>query len=216
MCRAALSVGVVGRAVSKGVLELGSVNPRDFAANDYGSVDDTPYGGGPGMVMKPDPIVDAVESLELKAGAKVIVLTPSGKPFTQAKAKELSLSQELVMICGRYEGIDARVSLCLQTEELSIGDYVLSGGEIAAVAVADAVSRLVPGVLGDYESTEEESFSTEGLEYPQYTRPQDFRGHTVPDILLSGNHQAIRDWRKAQSQQLTRERRPDLISDCTA
>jgi tRNA (guanine37-N1)-methyltransferase len=216
MCRAAFCVGVVGRAVNKGVLEVAAVNPRDFSGNQYGSIDDTPYGGGPGMVMKPDPVVAAVESLALQPISKVIMLTPSGKPFTQSKAQELSLSQELVMICGRYEGMDARISLCLDVEEISIGDYILSGGEIAAVAVADAVSRLVPSVLGDYESTEEESFGEEGLEYPQYTRPQDYRGHKVPDVLLSGNHQAIRDWRRCQSQQLTRERRPDLIPDHTA
>lgn len=216
MCHAAFCVGVVGRAVNKGVLEVGTVNPRDFSGNQYGSIDDTPYGGGPGMIMKPDPVVDAVESLELRPGAKVIMLTPSGKPFTQSKAQDLSRNEELVMICGRYEGMDARISLCLDVEEVSIGDYILSGGEIAAVAVADAVSRLVPGVLGDYESTEEESFGEEGLEYPQYTRPQEYRGHKVPDVLLSGNHQAIRDWRRCQSQQLTRERRPDLIPDHTA
>lgn len=211
-----MSVGVVGRGLAKGVCSVATVNPRDFAVNKHGSVDDTPYGGGPGMVMRPEPIVDAVESLEISANAKVIMLTPSGKPFDQSKAQELTNFDELVMICGRYEGIDERVKLCLQPEEISIGDYILSGGEIAALTVADAVCRLIPGVLGDFDSTREESFGLEGLEYPQYTRPQNFRGHDVPDVLLSGNHQAIQDWREDQSQQLTRERRPDLLQGQSA
>lgn len=216
MCEAALSVGVVGKAMDKGQLEFSSVNPRDFAVNKYGSVDDTPYGGGPGMVMRPEPIVDAVESLSIAPKAKVIMMSPSGKPFNQKAAREFSELDELVMICGRYEGMDERVKHCLQAEEWSMGDFVLSGGEIAAVAMADAVSRLVPGVLGDFDSTVEESFSDEGLEYPQYTRPQNYRGHEVPEVLLSGHHQAIKDWRQRQSEQLTRQRRPDLLQGRSA
>lgn len=211
-----MNTGVIGRGVDKGILQVEKVNPRDFAVDKHGSVDDTPYGGGPGMVMRPEPLVEAVESLNRAERSKVIMLTPSGAPFCQAKAKEWTSLEQLIFICGRYEGMDERVKTCLEPEEVSLGDFVLSGGELAALSVADAVGRLVPGVLGDFASTEEESFSMNGLEYPQYTRPRVFRNHEVPEVLLSGHHEAIREWRHRQSQRLTKMRRPDLAQDMVA
>jgi tRNA (guanine37-N1)-methyltransferase len=207
-----MSAGVIGRGVDKGLLSFEAVNPRDFAVNKYGSVDDTPYGGGPGMVMRPEPLVEAVESVTRQGRSRLVMLTPSGAPFTQAKAREYSEMDHVVFICGRYEGMDERVKLCLDPEEISLGDFVLSGGELAALSVADAVGRLIPGVLGDYDSVREESFELQGLEYPQYTKPREFRGHEVPEVLLSGHHKAIQDWRRRQSQGLTAQRRPDLVT----
>ena len=207
-----MAAGVIGRGVDKGALSYEVVNPRDFAVNRYGSVDDTPYGGGPGMVMRPEPLVEAVESVRREGRSKIVMLTPSGKPFSQAKAREFSQLDHVVFICGRYEGMDERVKLCLEPEEISLGDYVLSGGELAALSVADAVGRLISGVLGDGDSIREESFELQGLEYPQYTKPREFRGHGVPEVLLSGHHQAIQDWRRRQSQDLTAQRRPDLAT----
>ena len=206
-----MEVGVIGRGVQKGLLEVETVNPRDFAVDRHGSVDDTPYGGGPGMVMRPEPVVEAVESLNRLERHALIFMTPTGRPFDQKMAREFSELDQLIFICGRYEGIDHRVKTCLDPMEVSIGDYVLSGGELPALSIADATGRLVPGVLGDDESSLEESFSIGGLEYPHYTRPRDFRGHEVPEVLLSGNHGAIDDWRQQESQRITRERRPDLL-----
>lgn len=207
-----MSVGVIARGVDKGLISYEVVNPREHAVNKYGSVDDTPYGGGPGMVMRPEPLVEAVESIEKVGRCRVVMMTPSGVPFDQKKAHEYSELDHVIFICGRYEGMDERVKLCLDPEEVSLGDFVLSGGELAALSMADAAGRLIPGVLGDFESTKEESFDMQGLEYPQYTKPHEYRGHEVPEILLSGHHQAIQDWRFAQSQRLTEQRRPDLAS----
>jgi len=221
VCRQMMLTGVLGRGIEKGIIGLEIVNIRDFAANRYGTVDDLPYGGGPGMVLKVEPVVKAVESIAIKGRGKRILLSPVGKTFNQKKAKELSSFEHLVFICGRYEGVDERVGQCLQLEDssyevLSLGDFVLTGGELAALAMADAVCRLVEGVLGKSESICEESFSTldgqGGLEYPHYTRPRTFRGISVPEVLLSGHHEQIKKWRQIQSQNMTRERRPDLFA----
>jgi tRNA (guanine37-N1)-methyltransferase len=211
-----MRTGVIGRGVAKEVLEVESVNLRQFAVDKHGSVDDTPYGGGPGMVMRPEPLVEAVESIQRSGKSRVIMMTPSGTPFTQSKAQELSSLDHLIFICGRYEGMDERVKTCLEPEEISLGDFILSGGELAALSIADATGRLIPGVLGDFDSTKEESFCQQGLEYPQYTRPRVFRDHEVPEVLLSGHHGAIRDWREGQSQRLTQLRRPDLAQKLDA
>jgi tRNA (guanine37-N1)-methyltransferase len=211
-----MQTGVIGRGVAKEILNVESVNPRQFAVDKHGSVDDTPYGGGPGMVMRPEPLVEAVESIQRSGKSRVIMMTPSGAPFTQTKAQELSSLDHLIFICGRYEGMDERVKTCLEPEEISLGDFILSGGELAALSIADATGRLIPGVLGDFASTEEESFCLQGLEYPQYTRPRVFRDHEVPEVLLSGHHSAIRDWREGQSQRLTQLRRPDLAQKLDA
>ena len=207
-----MQTGVIGRGVEKEILETATVDLRDFSINKYGSVDDTPYGGGPGMVMQAEPIVNAVESLELKPKHKILLMTPTGKPFNQSLAKEYAQLDELVMICGRYEGVDERIKLCLDVEEVSMGDYVLSGGELAALSIADATGRLIPGVLGDFDSTKEESFQNNRLEYPQYTKPRSFRGHDVPDVLLSGHHEAIEQWREKTSMERTTTCRPDLLN----
>ena len=212
LCRSAMQTGVIGRGVEKEILTIQAVNLRDFSLNNYGSVDDTPYGGGPGMVIRPEPIVNAVESLDLKPKHKILIMTPTGKPFDQAMAKNFSEQEELVMICGRYEGIDERVKAVLNVEEVSIGDYVLSGGEMAALSIADATGRLIPGVLGDADSIKNESFQSNQLEYPQYTKPRTFRGHDVPEILLSGHHKAIENWRKKTSLERTTQQRPDLLN----
>ncbi|MBF0245081.1 MAG: tRNA (guanosine(37)-N1)-methyltransferase TrmD [Planctomycetes bacterium] len=212
-CQSAMSYGVIGRGVEQGRLACRSVDIRSFALDRYGSVDDAPYGGGPGMVMMAEPIVKAVESLELKPKHKIVLTSPAGRLFDQSVAAEFAGLDEIVFICGRYEGVDERVISCLGAEEFSIGDFVMSGGELAAAVMADSVGRLLDGVLGDSESSREESFSIEGkgLEYPHYTRPREFRGHCVPPVLLEGNHGAIRDWRMQQSLERTRSRRPDLI-----
>ena len=198
------------RACEAGLLQLNLVDIRDFATDRHRTVDDTPYGGGPGMVMKPGPIFAAVEAVR-SADSRVILLSPQGRLFEQAMAIELSTLPHLVLICGHYEGVDERVREHLVDEELSIGDYVLTGGELAAMVVVDAVGRLLPGVLGAGESTVEESHSSGLLEYPQYTRPAEFRGWRVPDILLSGNHAEIARWRRRRALERTRERRPDLL-----
>ena len=198
------------RAREAGLLQLNLVDIRDFATDRHRTVDDTPYGGGPGMVMKPGPIFAAVGAVR-SADSRVILLSPQGRLFEQAMAIELSTLPHLVLICGHYEGVDERVREHLVDEELSIGDYVLTGGELAAMVVVDAVGRLLPGVLGAGESTVEESHSSGLLEYPQYTRPAEFRGWRVPDILLSGNHAEIARWRRRRALERTRERRPDLL-----
>ncbi len=198
------------RAREAGVLKLNLVDIRDFATDRHRTVDDTPYGGGPGMVMKPGPLFAAVEAVR-GPDSRVILLSPQGRLFEQAMAVELSTLPHLVLICGHYEGVDERVREHLVDDELSIGDYVLTGGELAAMVVVDAVTRLLPGVLGAGESTVEESHSSGLLEYPQYTRPAEFRGWRVPDILLSGNHAEIARWRHRQALERTRQRRPDLL-----
>ncbi len=216
MCEHAMSMSVIGKAMEKGLLEMACVQIRDFATDTYRSVDDAPYGGGPGMVMMPGPIVSAYESLgENSEKHRLIHMTPSGRPFNQELAREWSTDpkQHLVFICGRYEGIDQRVQEILQPEEVSLGDFVLTGGEMASLCMADCVGRLIPGVLGCEASTDEESFSSQTgeLEYPHYTRPREYRGHPVPEVLLGGNHREIEDWRRHEAHQRTQTRRPDLI-----
>ena len=202
-----LAAGVVGRAAKAGVITVATINPRDFTTDRHRTVDDTPYGGGPGMVMKCEPLVAAIES----AGpAHRVLLSPAGAPLTQAKVRELAARDHVVLVCGRYEGVDERVAELAIDEELSVGDFVLSGGELAASCVIDACARLVPGVLGEPESAADESFSAGGLEYPQYTRPPIFREREVPAILAGGNHAAIAAWRRERAAERTARRRPDL------
>ncbi len=207
----ALKESVLGKAVDKGIIELNLVDTREFAQDKHRMVDDYPYGGGPGMVMKPEPIFLAAESLETQPDTPVILLSPQGEVFTQELAQEFSEKGELVLICGRYEGVDERIMEGLNTREISIGDYVISGGEFAALVIIDAVSRLIPGVLGDERSCEDESFTTGLLEYPHYTRPASFRNLDVPDVLISGNHARIDRWRKERSLEQTLKKRPDLL-----
>ena len=210
--------GVLGASMMKRAAEMGRVtfnyiDPRDFTHDVHRSVDDRPYGGGPGMVMKPGPLCEAIESC-LTPQARVILMTPQGTPHSQQKARDLSFHPHLIFVCGHYEGVDERVRNLMIDEELSIGDYVLTNGAIAATVVIDSIVRLLPGVLGaGDQGTEEESFTNPLLEYPQYTRPPSFRGLEVPDILLSGNHGAIRTWREEQALQRTQSRRPDLLDD---
>jgi len=205
-------------ASEKGLLTVRVTNVRDFAFSKHRVVDDTPYGGGAGMVMKPEPLVLAVEAAVKLGGdilpseRRAILLSPTGKTFCQKKAFELSALKHLILICGHYEGVDQRVVDLVVDEELSIGDYVLTGGELPAMVVMDSVARLIPGVLGSDSSIEEETFAGDGwLEYPHYTRPREFRGSTVPEILLSGDHARIARWRRGQSIKRTLTRRPDLI-----
>ncbi|MFP4036230.1 MAG: tRNA (guanosine(37)-N1)-methyltransferase TrmD [Desulfobacteraceae bacterium] len=204
--------GIIGRAIDRGVLEVGLVNIRDFARGPHKETDDRPYGGGAGMVMKPGPIVRALESVRRPGmGTRIVLLTPQGRPLDQGLAWELSETGHLVLICGRYEGVDERVREGHVDIEVSIGDFVLSGGEVAAMAVVDAVSRLVPGVLGCGDSNLEDSFSNGLLEHPQYTRPRVFEDRKVPEVLLSGDHERIRKWRRTESLKRTFQRRPDLL-----
>ncbi|MCR4420731.1 MAG: tRNA (guanosine(37)-N1)-methyltransferase TrmD [Clostridia bacterium] len=211
MFQGPLQASIVKRAADRGLVNINLVDIREHSRDKHRSVDDYPYGGGPGMVMRPEPIFAAWEALGPPADRhRVILLSPQGKLFSQGKAKELADLEQLVLICGHYEGVDERVALYLAQEELSIGDYVLSGGELAAMVVIDAVVRLLPGVLGAAASLQEESFGEGLLEYPQYTRPPEFRGYKVPEILLSGHHEAIRRWRRKEALRRTRERRPDL------
>jgi tRNA (guanine37-N1)-methyltransferase len=205
--------GMINQASRKGLLEISVLDLRDFSSDRHRTVDDRPYGGGQGMVLKPEPVFRAVEqSLRRdQSPAHVVLLSPQGDRFDQEKAKELSLKTRLILICGRYEGVDQRVADYLVDEELSIGDFVLSGGEFAAAVAVDAVSRLIPGVLGEGESVLYESFMEGLLDYPQYTRPEEFRGKKVPSVLLSGNHSEIRKWREEQARANTRIRRPDLL-----
>jgi tRNA (guanine37-N1)-methyltransferase len=207
-----LRESILGKAIQKGLMDIRVVNIRDFATDKHHVVDDTPYGGGQGMVMKVEPIARAVEQVTSEnPDAHTIYLTPQGKPFRQETAKALSLRSHLVLLCGRYEGVDERVRELLVDEEISIGDYILTGGELAAMVVIDAVSRYLPGVLGSDRSAEEDSFSNCLLEYPQYTRPTEFRGARVPDVLLSGNHAAISRWRRKEALRRTWKRRPELL-----
>jgi tRNA (guanine37-N1)-methyltransferase len=201
---------LLGKAVRSGVLQFETVQIRDFAADKHKTVDDTPFGGGSGMVMKPGPLVAALESIPKVEGQVRLLMSPRGERLTQARVRSLAQASELVLVCGRYEGVDERVTYFVDGE-VSIGDFVLSGGEPAALAVIDAVARLLPGFMGNTASPEEESFSENLLEYPQYTRPLDFQGARVPQVLLSGNHAMIKRWRRTQSLRITRERRPDLL-----
>ncbi len=203
---------MMGRAQTAGALTLQVHNLRDWTGDRHHVVDDAPFGGGPGMVMKPEPIFAAVESLRTEAST-VILMTPQGRPFSQKMAREFSTAEHLIVICGHYEGVDHRVTEHLVDAEISIGDYVLTNGAIAAVVFVDAVVRLLPGVLGHEQSAAEDSFAGDLLEGPHYTRPADFRGWKVPDILLSGHHAEIAAWRKREAQRRTRENRPDLAGD---
>jgi tRNA (guanine37-N1)-methyltransferase len=208
-----LKESILGRAIARGLLSVKVHNIRDFAVDKHQVTDDAPYGGGGGMVMKPEPVFAAVESvLGSPPGLPVILLTPQGERFTQAKAWKLASLAGFALLCGRYEGVDERVRGHLATEELSLGDYVLSGGELAALVVVEAVARLLPGALGDEEGARDDSHSSGLLEYPHYTRPPDFRGWKVPDILLSGNHAQVERWRRLQALARTYHRRPDLLS----
>jgi tRNA (guanine37-N1)-methyltransferase len=213
MLDSALGHSILRKAQEKGLIEVAQVDLRAYTHDRHHVTDDAPYGGGQGMVMKPEPLAAAIEDARRKnAKARIILLAPQGRVFNQSAAARLANEQEIVLICGRYEGIDERVKAFVD-EELSIGDYTLSGGEPAANVVIDAVARLIPGVLGNENSPAEDSFSDGLLEHPQYTRPEDFRGMKVPEVLLSGDHEKIAQWRRAQSITLTRERRPDLLAN---
>jgi tRNA (guanine37-N1)-methyltransferase len=206
-----LNHSILKKAQEKGLISISLVDPRDYATDRHRMTDDYPYGGGQGMVMKPEPLVAAIEDIKAKMPqSRVILLSPQGHVFNQALAAELANEDELVLVCGRYEGVDQRVKHFID-DEISIGDYTISGGEPAATVLIDAVSRLIPGVLGNAKSAGDESFSNGLLEYPQYTRPEEFRGAKVPEILLSGDHERIRQWRRQMSVQQTARRRPDLI-----
>jgi tRNA (guanine37-N1)-methyltransferase len=206
-----LAESLLGKAQEKGLLRVRVVDIRDFAQGKHRVTDDVPYGGGAGMVMKPEPLVAAIEAARSASpGAHVLLLTPQGARFDQRKAEELARRERLVLACGRYEGVDERVATHLADEELSIGDYVLAGGEAAALVVIDAVTRTLPGVVGEPESVARESFEDGLLDHPHFTRPESFRGMRVPDVLLSGNHGEIERWRKAEADRRTRRRRPDL------
>jgi tRNA (guanine37-N1)-methyltransferase len=195
--------GVVGRAIARGLIELHPHDLREHTHDRHRQVDDVPYGGGPGMVLKPEPLFEAIEAIRAENRGPVILMEPWGEPFTQQVARELGAEPGLVIVCGRYEGIDDRVRESLADREISVGDYVLSGGELPAMVVIDAVSRLVPGVLGDEESLAGDSFTADLLGHPQYTRPAEYRGLRVPEVLLSGNHREIEAWRQAQSRRRT-------------
>ena len=209
---APLRFGLLGKAIDAGVLTVEATNIRDFATDAHRTVDDAPFGGGPGMVMKCGPLMAAVDSLKGKNAVKrVVILSPRGRRMDQALVRELAAAQNLVLVCGRYEGIDERVAQLLDAEEVSIGDYVLSGGEFAALVVIEAVSRMLPGVVGDWESVTTDSFYDGVLGPPQYTRPPEFRGKPVPEVLRQGNHAAIARWRRKESLRVTRARRPELL-----
>ena len=230
-----LTTSLLGKAIADGRLDLRTHDLRAFTTDRHRTIDDTPYGGGAGMVMRSDVWICAAEAvwndlppsataghLEPPADAayvaggqrpRTVLLTPRGRPFTQTLARELAVEERFVLLCGRYEGIDERVHELVATDEVSVGDYVLFGGEVAAAAVIEAVVRLIPGIVGNAASPDDDSFSSGLLEYPQYTRPVEIRGHRVPEVLTSGDHGAIADWRHARAQELTRQRRPDLLGE---
>jgi len=204
---------ILKKAQEKGAVKLEVTDIRGFSGNKHNQVDDYPYGGGAGMVLKPEPMFSAVESITEGRNPRIILMCPQGERFTQKKAEELAQEQELVFLCGHYEGYDERIRQHLVTDEISIGDFVLTGGELGAMTVIDSVVRLLPGVLGQEDSHIQDSFSTGLLEHPHYTRPAEFRGMKVPDILLSGNHAKIEQWREEESLKRTFERRPDLLEN---
>jgi tRNA (guanine37-N1)-methyltransferase len=207
-----LDESIIKRARAAGLLDFTIHNLRDYAHDRHRTVDDRPFGGGPGMLLKPEPIFEAVEAIA-REKTRVILLSPSGRKFSQEIARELAQEEHLLMVCGHYEGFDERIRQELADDELSIGDYVLTNGALPVMVIVDAVTRLIPGALGDDESSRDESFSQGLLEYPQYTRPAVFRGLGVPEVLLSGNHAEIARWRAEQSRQRTQERRPDLLEN---
>jgi tRNA (guanine37-N1)-methyltransferase len=212
MLRGFLEESMLKRAVNLGLVEFRTVNLRDFTHDVHRTTDDRPFGGGPGMVMKPEPIFEAVESVRLPE-SRVVLTTPQGRRFDQAYAGDLAGAKHLVFICGHYEGVDERVRQELVTDEISIGDYILTNGVLAAAVMIDAAVRLIPGVVGGEGAVENDSFSDGLLEYPHYTRPAEYRGLKVPDVLVSGNHAAIAKWRQEMSRERTRERRPDLLGE---
>jgi len=208
----ALSFGMSGRALEKKALDLCLTNPRDFAKNRYRTIDDRPYGGGPGMVMMPEPLCAAIDAVKKGQGAgPVVYLSPKGRRMTQTDVESFAALPELTLIAGRYEGIDERIIQTRVDDEVSIGDYVLAGGEFAAMVLIEAIARLLPGVLGNDESAVQESFTSGILDYPHYTRPECFENLRVPEVLLSGDHKKIADWRQQQALKVTKERRPDLL-----
>lgn len=211
MYEGVLGSSILKRAEDKGIVNYHMINFRDFSHNKHNKVDDYPYGGGAGMVLKPEPVFEAMDSLKLD-NKRVILMCPQGQPFNQKLAEELAEEENIVFINGHYEGYDERIR-SLVTDEVSIGDYVLTGGELASMAMTDAIVRLIPDVLSNEKSHQEDSFSTGLLEHPHYTRPREYRGMKVPDVLLSGNHKLIEEWRYEQSLKRTRERRPDLLED---
>nr|WP_256670013.1 tRNA (guanosine(37)-N1)-methyltransferase TrmD [Pseudomonas sp. OIL-1] len=215
MFAALTDYGVTGRAVKRGQLSVAFSNPRDHAHDRHRTVDDRPFGGGPGMLMKVEPLLDAIEAIRQQAPTppRVIYLSPQGQPLSQERAAELAQLESVVLLCGRYEGIDERIIERCVDEEVSIGDYVLSGGELGAMVLLDAMTRLIPGVLGHADSAAEDSFSEGWLDCPHYTRPEEFAGQRVPEVLLSGNHALIRRWRLKQSLGRTWQRRPELLED---
>jgi tRNA (guanine37-N1)-methyltransferase len=214
MVEAGLAEGIVGRARERGLVDLRVRDLREYTDDRHRSVDDVPYGGGPGMVMKPEPLFRAVEAIAAERGtpSAVVLMTPQGRRFSHAEAERLSRLERIIVICGRYEGVDERVAEALVTDEISIGDYVLSGGELPALVVIDAAVRLVPGVVGDADSVDGESFVRGVLDHPHYTRPAVFRGMAVPDVLISGHHAEIERWRRDERMRRTRARRPDLLA----
>ena len=211
MYEGVLATSILGRAKEKGIVDYHTVNFRDYSGNKHNKVDDYPYGGGAGMVLKPEPVFNAMEAMDLEK-PRVILMCPQGRRFDQKMAEELSQEDDIVFICGHYEGYDERIRT-LVTDEVSIGDYVLTGGELASMTMTDAIVRLIPGVLSREESHQEDSFSTGLLEHPHYTRPREYRGMEVPEVLLNGNHKLIEEWRREESLKRTRERRPDLLGD---
>jgi tRNA (guanine37-N1)-methyltransferase len=213
MVEAGVAEGVIARGVERGLLDIEVHDLRDYTTDRHRSVDDVPFGGGPGMVMKPEPLARAVEAIRARRGDPdtVVLLSPQGRRFTQAEAVRMSALRHVALLCGRYEGMDERIRTLVATEELSIGDYVLSGGELPALVVVDAIGRLVPGVVGDSRSVEEDSFSRGLLDHPHYTRPAEFSGLKVPDVLLSGHHEQVRRWRRKTAIRRTLERRPELL-----
>ena len=215
LCDTILSESIIGRARKAEILEIVTHNIRDYSQDKFRRVDDTPYGGGKGMLMKPDPICDCYDAITEGCEEKpyTVYMSPKGTVFNQKKAKELSEKKHIVILCGHYEGIDQRAIDAIVDEEISIGDYVLTGGEIPATVLVDAVARLIPGVLSDPECYEKESHSDGLLEYPQYTRPYEFRGQKVPDVLISGHHENIEKWRREEALRMTKEKRPDLLKN---
>lgn len=215
MFESPLSHSILKRAQDSGLVDIVLTNIRDFAPDSYRKVDDKPYGGGPGMIMMPGPVFDCFEHVQklLPQRGHAVLLTPQGQKFDQKKALELSTERRLILIAGRYEGIDERIRIGLGAEQISIGDYILSGGELAAMVIIDAVIRLLPDALGDEDSSKDDSFSEGLLEYPQYTRPEVFRDMKVPDILLSGDHAKIAEWRRQQALKRTKKWRPDLLTN---
>jgi tRNA (guanine37-N1)-methyltransferase len=211
MVEAGLREGVVGRAIEAGIIDVRVHDLRSFTTDRHHVVDDSPFGGGPGMVLKPEPLFAAVEAIAAGRQATVVLTSPDGKGLTPDIARRLSAQEHVIILCGRYEGVDERVREHLATEVISIGDYVLSGGELAALVIVDAAARFVPGVVGDDESVANDTFSQGLLDYPQYTRPAEFRGYQVPQVLLSGHHAEIERWRRQQALERTRRHRPDLL-----